>query len=230
MRMIAGRFNGTGAALYLCFGFVPDFVRIYAPGASNCPILFWNRHMSGADAVEGVLDTDGNTAHALQTGGGNGIRPYYGGDEMTSTNQTSTAYGEGVFLAPDDFDYRKPSDENGDAVSDLIDSWDLDTSGDRTGHFNEDVNGTYVGEGSRIVIDGKVYAITSLTASQGEAADEVELNYAAPSGDVEFISGKYTMKPLALGEVSPAGIYLAMTTPVNANDDLQVFEAGVYDG
>jgi hypothetical protein len=97
-------------------------------------------------------------------------------------------------------------------VADDIISWTLDSATNATGHFNEDVNGTYIGEGSLIIIaspsGGKVWypvSILALTAGQGEAANEVTLSYPVPSGDVRLISGMYSYKPMIAGEITPAG-------------------------
>jgi hypothetical protein len=145
-----------------------------------------------------------------------------------------TTYGEGVYLKWDDYDYRYYNGNKplGDAVAEDIISWTLDTSANRTGHFNEDVTGTYIGEGSKIIIDSpglgpREYTILALTATQGEAADEVTLNYAVPSGPVRYISGMYSMKPMIAGEVTPAGFLLSMAT-VNANGNICAFTAGTF--
>lgn len=232
MRMVSGVFNGTGAAVYICCGFIPDFVRVLALGDDKAGNLFWRKGFRLAKINEGVLDTNGNTDFTLKTFGA-GIAPYYGGDILTEDNQTSVTYGEGVFLGPDDFDYKNSQTAKGnagDGVATDITTWTLDTSGNRTGHFDEDVVGTYIANGSPIVIDGKDYLIEAVTAAQGEAADEVTLNYAVPSGDVHYIGGKYGYKPIPIGEITSKGFLLSMTTVVNVNNELQYFEAGIYNG
>ncbi len=231
MRVVSGTFNGTGAAVYICIGFVPDWVRLVAVSDTECAHAWWSKHMRASNMVEGQM-WHGTGQAPADYAAGEGISPYYGGDLLTSANQTSVTYGEGVYLGWDDFDYRKSQNaviNAGDAVSDDITTWTLDTSGNRTGHFNEDVVGTYIGAGSRIKIDGQWYVIESLTAGQGEAADEVTLNYAAASGTVECITGKYSMKPIAIGKTTPAGFKVSATADVNVNDEIQFFEAGTYD-
>jgi len=229
MITVSYSFNGTGAAIYLCIGFVPDWVRIIAVEDADMARAEWMKTFSAAEANNGfVLNTYAGAGSSYTAG--LGVRPYWGGDEMTSTVQTSTTYGEGVYLRPDlKTDYRLGAARNGDAVSDDITTWTLDTTANRTGHFNEDVTGTYIGEGSRIWIDGKWYFIEAVTASQGEASDEVTLSYAAPSGTIQRISGMYDMLPIPLGEFSPPGIYLAATTLVNVNDEINVLVAGAFD-
>lgn len=225
MRLVGGRFNGTAAAVYVCCGFVPDFVRIWVSHTTGIGAI-WTKNMVSHDAVEGlVIDLDGGNDNFADYTAGEGIQPYYGGDTLTSTSAGTTTYGEGVYLKWDDKDYRMGDD---DAVADDIDTWTLDTSATPTGHFNEDVTGTYIGIGSQICIDGLWYQITVLTATQGEGDDEVELNYAAPSGDIQYISGKYSMKPMVAKEITPAGFKISATTLINVNDEIQVFEAGCY--
>ena len=219
-------FNGIGQGVYLCFGFLPDGVDITAPEDADMARLRWRRTFSAAEANNGYqLNTYAGAGASLTAGAG--IRLYYGGDEMTSTVQTSTTYGEGIYLRPDlKTDYRLGAD---DAVSENITTWTLDTSANRTGHFNEDVTGTYIGEGSRIWIDNKWYFIEALTAGQGEAADEVTLSHAAPSGTIQRISGMYDMIPIPLGEFTPEGIYLAEYTYVNVNNEINTIEAWMDD-
>ena len=242
MKCVSGTFNGTGAALFVLCGFVPDKVVVRAVGdAGNLsPSLVWTKNDRVAAHVEGVLDTDGAT-QLVDEPAGSGICIYEGGELLTAAMQTSTGYGEGVYLIKDDKDYRygtdaQPGGGSGDAVSTTIDTWTLDTSGDRTGSFNEDVTGAYIGAGSRILLDNangnvkqKWAVIEALTAGQGEADDEVTLNRAIESGVVRFISGKYDLAPLAVGLRTPAGFKLNMTANVNEFDELQTFEAYLFD-
>jgi len=229
-KIVAGTFNGTGAALYMCIGFVPDWVRVIALEDDAMASAYWSREFRAADINEGGVDTNGATAIVLKTYG-TGIAPYYGGELMTSDNQTSVTYAEGVYLELDDADYRFYDDGNGDGVAYDIDTWTLDTSGNRTGHFNEDVksSGNRIGEGSKICIGGKWYQIEALTAGQGEAADEVTLNYPVPSGKITAITGMYSTKPVPIGRTSKAGFKLNLTALVNVNDEINFFEAGTYD-
>lgn len=231
MRKIGGIFNGTGATVYLCIGVIPDKFKIRALEDGDLAYLEWDRNMTRvAEVLEGVVNAIGTTyidPTALTIG--TGIVPYKGGDLLTTSNQTSVTYGEGVYLGWDQKDYRVKPGDGGDSVSDLIDTWTLDTSANRTGHFNEDVTGTYIGEGSQIMIDGVWYTVIAVTAGQGEAADEVTLSQAAPNGSVQCITGKYGLKPLAVGSVTPKGIKLLATTLVNVNDEMQGFEAEMWD-
>lgn len=232
-KRVAGIFNGTAATVYVCIGFVPDWVRIVSHQATNPEEAFWSVHMRGLEIIEGSF-TAGSSGIVTDFGAGAGISPYIGKELMTSTNQTSVTYAEGVYLKWDDTDYRYgpnlgPGGASGDAVSDTIDTWTLGNSSNRTGNFNEDLTGTETGVGSRVCIDGIWYTITVLTAGQGEAANEVTFNLAPASGEVQFISGRFTHKPIPLGEVTPAGFRVSYTTTINVNDEIQFFEAGTYD-
>jgi len=232
MRRVGGVFNGTGADLYLCIGFVPDWVQIWNLEGTQVIRLDWNIGMMRAsEVVEGLQFTGADVAAAALTKG-NGLLPYFGGDTLTATQAGTVTYGEGAYLKWDNVDYRHFSGNSphglGDAVAVDIDSWTLDTAANNTGHFNEDVTGTYIGEGSKIIIDGKVYTIVALTATQGEAADEVTLSHSMKSGDVQSIGGMYSMKPMIEGEVTSEGFLISNTT-VNVNDAICAFEAGKYD-
>lgn len=224
---IGGTFNGTGAALYICLGFVPDFVKVWNLEGTAELSLLWNKNMRTTEAQEGFEIGTSTHAYNLVSAG---IRPYFGGDLLTATNQTSVTYGEGVYLRKDDhgdYRYANLNGKTGDAVAVDIDTWTLYSG--FTGHFNEDVTGTYIGEGSRICIDGKWYTITVLTAGQGEATNEVTLDQTGvASGAVQFISGMYDYKPVPLGETTKAGFLISDTT-VNVNDAYCCFEAGTYD-
>ena len=232
MRRVGGTFNGTGADLYLCIGFVPDWVKIWNLEGTQGISLEWNIGMMRAkEVVEGLQFTGADVACAALTIG-TGLLPYYGGDTLTSTQAGTVTYAEGSYLKWDPVDYRFYSGNSphglGDAVAYDITTWTLDTAASNTGHFNEDVNGTYIGEGSKIVIDGKSYTIVALTATQGEGDDEVELSHSVKSGDVQYVSGMYSMKPMIGGETTAEGFLISNTT-VNVNDQMCVFEAGKYD-
>ncbi len=241
MKCVSGVFNGTGAALYVLCGFEPDKVIVRAVGDADSASVIWTKNDRVAAHINGVVDTDGATANVLKAAG-TGIELYKGGETLTAAMQTSTGYGEGVYLVKDNRDYRYGVDQlpgggSGDAVLDTIDTWTLGVAGNRTGNFNEDVTGGYIGAGSRILIarggDANVQedwaVIEALTAGQGEAANEVTLSTAVATGKVRFISGKYDYAPLAIGQMTPAGFKLNLTALVNVNDEMQSFEAIKFD-
>jgi hypothetical protein len=234
MKIIQGHFNGTAADLYLCLGTIPYYIELLNLESATPETYQWGRHMlHDILTVEGLGRPKGGGA-VLDLAFGEGISPYMGGDLMTTANQTSVTYGEGVYLERDDKDYRFYTNTaagiSGDASTEDIVDWTLDTAGTPTGHFNGDVVGTYIGEGSLIRIkdttNKHVYecSITALTAGQGVAANEVTLSMAVPSGKVEYIGGKYGYKPVAIGKVTKPGIKIANTT-LNANDGMVGFMA-----
>jgi len=237
MRRVGGIFNGTGAALYACVGFVPDWVVLQNAEDTDESRLMWNWGMARTtDMLYGLLYSGADVAGAPQTS--TGIVPYYGGDALTSSNQTSVTYGEGVYLGWDDEDYRYgPSlgpNGGGDGATVTIDTWTLGSTSNRTGNFNGNATGTYIGEGSEILIGnaqgrGRRYSIVALTGGQGASANEVTLNDAPASGSVGFIGGQYGLAPIALGNVTPAGFRLTSTSVINVNDETVAFECGTFE-
>lgn len=236
VKAVKGHFNGTGATVYLCLGFVPDMIELYNLESATVETIKWCSVMA-ADVLttEGIERPKGGGA-VLDYAFGEGVAPYYGGDLLTTSNQTSVTYGEGVYLGWDLTDYRyytvSAAGITGDASTTDITTWTLDTAATPSGHFNGDVTGTYIGEGSLIRIRAgqgsgqHVYEayINALTAGQGVSSDEVTLSQAVPSGTVEYIGGKYSMSPIAVGNVTPPGVVVNDTT-VNANNGMVAFVA-----
>uniref|UniRef100_A0A6M3J650 Uncharacterized protein n=1 Tax=viral metagenome TaxID=1070528 RepID=A0A6M3J650_9ZZZZ len=239
MHYIHGHFEGTGAALYLQLGAVPDEIEIWNLDGATPDTFIWNKMMgSNILTVEGITRIGSGGAVTDEVFGA-GISPYYGGDLLTTSNQSNTTYGGGVYIERDDKDYRYFTDSaagiSGDAATTTIDTWTLDTAATPKGHFNGDVTGTYIGPGSLIrVVDTKgkgsgkhTYEafIVALTAGQGVSSDEVTLSWAIPSGRVDFIGGMYGYKPSTVGTVTKAGIKLNMTTPLNVDGEHHAFRA-----
>ena len=236
MKWISGKWHGTGVELVVCCWFVPDAVRIVNVELTAPNYMWWNRHMADASqlSIEGVYRATGGAALG-DLAQGEGIQPYYGGELLTAANAGTTTYG-GVanFIKEDRRDYRFSDTSSiaanadvGDAVSEDIVDWTYYDG--YTGFFNEDVNGVYVGPGSPIVIDGKLYMIAVLAAGEGEATDEVTLDKTGvPSGKVQFIGGQYGYKAILANEVTPAGFRLNEDN-VNTLGDICVFEAWTWD-
>ena len=234
MKIIQGHFNGTGAAVYLCLGTIPYNIVMWNLESATVETIEWDRaRLHDILTVEGLSRPKGGGAvddHAF----GEGVAPYYGGDTLTTTTAGTVTYGEGVYLERDDKDYRfftnAAAGISGDAENTDIITWTLDTAATPTGHFNDDVVGMYIGEGSLIRIQTKdnkhVYeaSITAVTGAAGSAADAVTLSQAVPSGNVVFIGGKYGYKPMVAGRVTKAGIVLTNTT-INANNGMVGFRA-----
>jgi hypothetical protein len=218
-------FNGTGAAVYLCFGQRAEDIRIIACEDGDTADLHWNRAMARAlEMCEGLVYAGAGAASVLSKGAG--VVPYDGGDLLTADNQTSTTYGAGIYLGIDDKDYSKDLTYGGTAV---IDAWTLGSASNFTGKFNADTLAsgvTRIGEGSEIdIMDsvGKIHTavITALTAGQGITANEVTLSEAVPSGKVVRISGMYSLAPLPLGSITPAGVKLNIAAVINHTDEIQ---------
>lgn len=238
MRMVTGTFNGTGAAVYLCVGFIPSKVRIWdMETATNSYSLDWSDAMRSAEMVAGIEDkvviADFTGVRDYRTASDGGVVPYEGGDLLTSSNQTTSSYGEGVYLGWDNADYRQSSSYG--YTDAPIDTWTLGSSSNRTGNFNDDVpsSGSRIGEGSRILIEEnaglrKWAVIEAVTAGQGEAANEVTLSRSISSGKVRFISGMYSLAPIAVGKTTPAGIYMADTN-VSVDNAMTGFEMWLAD-
>ena len=241
-KRIGGNFNGTGQDVVICIGFVPDWVELWNMTNATPLMTKWHRGMRDVLAVEGVTLPAGGGAtedHAATEG----ICPYYGGETLTSTMSGTETYGEGNFLVRDDWDYRylNANHSPGDAKGGDITKWTSDTPGSRTGKFDRDVTGTYIGEQSPIRINGRWYTIQVLTADQGIADDEVTLsadplnhsgtamtNNGPVSGDVTHIGGKFGYKPMVEGETTKDGFLVNYAT-LNVNDDQIAFEAGCWD-
>jgi hypothetical protein len=221
---VSGVFNGTGAAVYLCVGFVPRKVRLWNLVNSTEMSYEWVAEcMRDATCFEGWLYSNG--VPAAKTAGA-GIRQYEGGDLMTASNQTDLTYGGGVYLGWDLKDYR--ADNTYGASSGKIDTWTQYAT--VYGHWNvaKVASGNRIGAGSRIRIKEtssglvKEAGIAAIT-SDGELTNEITLTRAIGSGAITFVGGMYDMAPIALGKVTPAGILLSDTT-FNTDDDNIAFE------
>jgi len=233
-QIIGGKFNGTGAALVLCLGGIPDELMLWNVEAATPNSLEWSKFMSDVLCNEGIFrDAAGGATQDMANG--QGVAPYYGGVTLTSTLAGTTTYGEGNYLKPDptgDYRYYSGNKSPGDAVAEDITTWTYDSG--YTGHFNEDVTGTYIGEGSRICIDSpgwgpRWYTIVALTAGQGEAAAEVTLSATGvKSGKVRCIKGMYDYIPMIAGEMTGEGVTISNAT-LNANGNIIAFRAIWYD-
>ncbi len=229
MSKVSGVFNGTGAAVYICLGFLPRKVYLKNIGGTGEFVIEWCAEMLRSHAVahpEGWLYTNGAPA-ALAVGAG--VSQYNGGDLMSSSNQTITAYDHATFYGWDLVDYR--ANNTYGASSGSINQWTLGNSSARTGNWNVALvsSGARIAAGSRILIREdssrliKEAGISALT-NKGEAANEVTLTRSIGSGDITFISGPYDMDAIALGKVAPAGFLLQCNT-LNVHDEAVMFEA-----
>jgi hypothetical protein len=250
MNMVSGLFNGTGANVTLCIGFIPDYVKVYnlEDAGSLFAKLEWWREMRLVGATRGLAEVTGTTYRAidLRTVADEGIVLYRGGEILTTTNQTSTSYGAGVFLGWDKTDY-KADLVNGVAAP--ITTWTLGSSTNRTGNFNANLlhalaaaggngTGSRIGVGSKIVIreaqtratkEAFVEVGANAAAAAGSAANSVTLSEAIGSGEVLYIGGAMDMAPLAIGVTTSAGFTLEAATNINDTaNEVHFFEAIKY--
>ncbi len=236
MKLLQGTFNPTAATFYLCLGAIPLDIEIIGLEGATPDIVKWSTSMQRDTlTIEGIMYPTGGGAIA-DFAIGEGIRPYYGGDLMTTAIQTSVTYGAGVYVHRDDKDYREYTNAAagiiGDASTETITTWTLDAAGTFKGHFNGDVVGTYIAAGSMIRIQEtasprRVYdvGITALTGGQGSAASEVTLSYPVPTGEVRYIGGYSDYIPIPIGQTSTPGMRINLTSTPFVNDELCAFRA-----
>jgi len=235
LQILSGHFEGTGADLYLQLGAIPKYFKMWGIEEGTADTLEWCDTMAADDvSVEGIFRPKAGGA-VEDYAFGEGVSPYYGGVELTSTNQSDTTYGGGVFIERDDKDYRYYTDNaagiSGDASTVTIDTWTLDTAATPSGSFNGDVVGTYINDGSIIrVIDNnekhtyQAHIVGSALSASGGAADEVTLSWAIPSGKVTFLGGRYGYIPSTIGSISMAGL-LINDTSINVDGQMCAFVA-----
>jgi hypothetical protein len=110
-----------------------------------------------------------------------------------------------------------------------ITSFTLQNSTNKTGKFDAECSTTYVGIGSRMIINGKTYTIVGLT-SNGEQDNEVTLdaNPTATTSVVSKIFNKLDFIGGAAGVPVPAGFQIGASATVNdTNTDTLQFEAEI---
>lgn len=217
MKVVQGTVNGTGAALTLCVGFIPDWVRVWNLESGTVEMADWNSSMRAAESIAGYLAADGVD---VEKGLGLNVAIYRGGDVLSAA---STVY-----------HYADPlPDKRKSTTYGTINRWTLDTPGSLTGHFNVGADTTYVGEGSKVTIAEDVTrkvlcaTITALT-SNGEVADEVTLSEAIKSGDVRFLRGFADYIGMPAGATTLDGFTLSNTDLV-ATGELVAFACGIND-
>jgi len=221
MQIIRGTFQGVGAACYLCLGGVPSKLTLWnlSDTTEIIQILDWTKEMrTVAKSFDGNLLTFQAAAIAgSDLAAGAGISAYEGGD---TTDGTETYLG--LDREPNKFDK---------GAGDPIDTWTLGNVTNKTGNLNAVANITYphkVGIGSLIKIDSgagvQTRVITAFT-SNGEAANEVTLDYAQPSGKITYLGGIFTFVQMTSGLVAPKGVYIQETAAINVDSEIVAFEA-----
>ncbi len=219
-KRIAGTFNGTGAALYICCGFIPDWVVIQNCEDGDLAKLEWNIHMARTgEVVEGFVWAAAAAPTALTKG--TGVIPYYSGG--TKLAATST-----VYLVRDDADYRTS------VTYGTIETWTLGSATNYTGNWNLEADTTYIGEGSIMTVEetmGHNVITTGVVAvtSNGEAANEVTLAYPVKTGKVTALKRMYSFAGGVSGDILPDGFKINATAVINVSGEICMFEAGTYD-
>lgn len=220
---VTGTFNGTGAALYVGIGFIPDWVRVRNMEDADVAELEWNRHMLRcAEMPRGRLNyTAAGLLGDPRTVADGGIHIYRGGDVIASA---STAYLKRV----------GDTDRRNSVTYGNITRWTLDTSANRTGHWDLEADTTYIGEGSLVIIKEDVgqavkQAAVQAMTSNGEATDEVTLSEAVKTGTVQFIGNMYDWAGCSAGDITQAGFLIDATSVINVSGEMCAFEAGTYD-
>lgn len=220
MKVISGSFNGTGAALTICTGFVPDWVKLVNSENNTCPYIEWSNRMRSLSCEEGILYTP-NAAPA-DLAQGEGIAPYYGG-VLLSAASTSI-----LVIDP------KKDKRDANTSASPIGTWSLTHAANHTGKFNAAVNATYVGVGSRIAIKETVsgnveWAFITVSDGTGTSDNSIELSRAIASGEVVALHGMYDYVGASSGIITPQGFTMNTTTGFNVSGEMAMFEAGSYD-
>lgn len=229
MKAFYGVYPGAGtSALYIGLGFIPDEVEIFNIDQAEGEILRWNRTLLRSTAgYEGRVQTAMAGDESLLTIGA-GVIPYYG------ESQIATASANYIVPASSVAAYAGDMRDKYSAGSPVT-AWTLDTSANRTGHFDKEVSTTYVGVGSAVWIkpangiQAKRYVVLGLS-SNGEQSNEVTLNAAAPTGTVEKIEYFSDFVQAPVGTVMPQGIVINDTTYVNVSGQEFGIKAVQYDG
>jgi hypothetical protein len=202
---INGIYTGLGATVRIGLGFIPSRVRCVAIGNAALTEVLWDRNQARTATGAGGIVRVGVAnvpAFALLTAVA-GIRGYAGGDVVATATRANQILGTEV------------AGWSGD-LRGAANLWTLGSSGNRTGNINAGLATTYCGVGSAIQIKGKMYTILALT-NDGDAANEITLDRAAPTGPVEYIGCKVDFAPAPVGTRMPAGIEILDTTHVNVD-------------
>lgn len=217
MAKVMGTFNGDADTVYVGIGFIPDIVQVYnMESTANNYSALWMRDMV-RDLTEvqseGYIETLGVPA---QTAAAAGIKIYRGGQGVPIATATHHYI---IKNASPDYRYSTTYGQ--------IKTWTLGNATNRTGNWNLEADTTYVAIGSEVVIDGVSYWMTAIT-SNGEQANEVTLNIAAPSGRIDFIGRQHTYIDCPVGMVMPPGFSI-VNNVVNTAGDTCLFIASTLN-
>jgi len=218
LNQVSGTFNATGADLYLGLGFVPDWVEIMSLESTDEVIQHWDKDMRSIEMFGGYsVDDDGVISPVVL---GAGIAAYEGGDFISAAST--------VYLG------KVSEDQRAAGTGGVISRWILDTPGSRTGHFDNPVNTTYVGEGSIVQIGkeaapGRNQAVILALSNDGDAANEVTLSKDLGSNEVLYIGRMYDYWGVPAKTTTKPGFFLDSTAAVNVSGQMCRFKAGMFD-
>lgn len=241
MQLLQGHFQATAVTHRLCLGAIPYNIIFWGLEGATPDTVEWDRSMiHDILTVEGIMRPTAG-GNVVDYAFGEGVAPYEGGDLMTTANQTDVTYGGGIYVMRDDKDYRYFTNSaagiSGDASTETITTWTLDTAGTPSGHFNGDVAGTYISKGSIIriqetAVPNRVYeaAITNAPSGSGGAANEIYLSRAVPNGKVTFIGGFAGYKPVPIGQITTPGMVINLATTPFVDDEMVGFRALMPSG
>jgi len=222
MQRITGIYRGLGTgAVKIALGFIPHEIHITRLGQAVATAfeVFWN-----ADMLRAALARNGGLARSNATtwvglADTAGIKPYLGGDTVSTASLAGQIHRDEVAA------YRGN-------LKGTIGRWTLDTAANRTGHFDAGLATTYCGVGSRVVVvadsNGKTYEVNvAALTNDGDAANEVTLDQAVPSGRVVHVGGAWDFVPAPAGTILPAGIEITDVTYANvASNDFALVAIG----
>jgi hypothetical protein len=228
-----GTYVGTGSALTIALGFVPDWVRIQNIDQAEQELLEWDIHFGRAatgagGVVRSGLGSSGANFVALAANAGVAL---YSGGAVNSSSSASVLVPLGMAEAEFERDQRA----NNPAAPVL--SFQLENAGNRTGKFNAAVDTTYVKVGSPVWIEGQKYFIVALT-STGAASNQVTLERAPTGHGTGNIAGHfrvnrlgyaYDLAPAKVGATLSPGIRILDTTYCNVATQVCALRCGTYE-
>lgn len=156
-----GTCDGTGAAINVCLGFTPEYVKVWnvEDAGSKLPVLEWMRAMAVFSALdEGVKDTGlDDTDYDRTVMAADGIAAYDGGDELTYDGVTDSRWedssgnnAEEVYV---DGHYKR--DAAGDAAYKCIGDSQIGSSSPRDGAKCTTPPGFTIGADADINVNGE---------------------------------------------------------------------------
>lgn len=211
MRILTGIYLGTGSAMKLGLGFIPD--KVVIRGAAGVTKFVWTKEQSRvATAAGGVVwKNDAATQQVIKDFTA-GIRVYNGGEVLAATDANILSH---ISLQDASTASAVNTDQKGS-----ITKWTMDTAASGTGHFDAASGGTYAGVGSKVVLfvpERRSEYTTYLRAqtSTWTTADHVTLDPDAPAtAEVRYIGPQYDFlaHPINAGTPTEKGIVLLDTT------------------